>query len=137
MLAGGENHPAEGHHALFSDRVTDHRECLRAHLVAGNDVVGIADVQLVDFLFRNKFIDVDEPRALKRDRFQLLVVDFNVIPLADLVAFYNIVLLDLAAGLRIHLLVADTITRLFVDLMKSDLLAFRTGRKECDRAGDE
>ena len=58
-------------------------------------------------------------------------------PLLDFVAFDDVGLLDLVAGLGVDLPVVDAIAGLFVELMEADLFALGRRRKKRDGAGDE
>jgi hypothetical protein len=64
-------------------------------------------------------------------------LDFDVLPLADLIAFDDLGGIDLIAGFGIDLLVLDPIAGLFVDLMEADLLPLGGRRIEGDRTRGE
>ena len=98
MLARREHHLAERHHAFLADRFADHRERLLPDFAVRHDVIGIADVELVDFVFRDELLDLDDALALDLDRFELFRLDLDVLALRDLVALDDVVVVDLAAG---------------------------------------
>jgi hypothetical protein len=78
--------------------LTDDGESLRPDLAVRHDAVRAVEEYLVDLVPWHELVDLDRPLALYRDRFELLGLQLDVLPLADLVALDNVVGLDLVAG---------------------------------------
>src|SRR5204863_9575044 len=98
---------------------------------------GLVVIALVDLRERHELVDLDGVRALELDCLELIIVHDDELVLAGLVALADLVAGDLFAGLAIHLLVADAVSRRLVDLAERDLLRARRRRRERDRARDE
>ena len=134
MLARGEYHFCKRHHPLLADSLSYHGECLLPDLTVRDDVVRIVKVELVDIRPGNELINVYDALALQRDGLKLFRLELDVFALTDFVAFDDVVRANLAAGLGVNLRVLDPVAGLLVQLMETDLLAFRTRRKQRDRA---
>src|SRR5262249_35561435 len=104
-------------------------ECLQFSFSGRSDVLRTDHIEIVDFGAPNEFVDFDGPRALKRNRLDLFIVDLDVAALVDLIALDDLVLAHFLAGVLIDLAVADAVARFLVDLIEADLLAF-AGRGE-------
>ena len=85
----------------------------------------------------DKFIDIDRAFALNRNGFELLGCEFDVLAFCDLVAFYDVRLLDIVACLSVHLAVTYAIASLFVELIEADFLPLGCRRVEGDGTRDE
>ncbi len=81
MLARGEHHLAERHHAFLADRLADHGKGLLADFAVGHDVIGIAQIELVDLAARHEFFDVDDVLALDGDGFELFRLELDIFAL--------------------------------------------------------
>jgi hypothetical protein len=92
---------------------------------------------LVDLLLGHELIDVDRALALDCDSFKLLGIKLDVVAFANLIALDNVCRIDLISGLRIDLAVLDAMPCILIELMEADLLAFRCGRKQRNRTGNE
>jgi hypothetical protein len=119
------------------DRLADDGERLLPHLAVGHDVVGVAEIQLVDLVLRDELLDVDHPRAFDGHCFKLLRFELDVLALPRFVALDDVVLRNLVAGVGIDLAVFDAIAGVLVDLVKPDLFPFGRRREKLDRAGHQ
>ena len=98
VLARGEHHLAQRHHAFLADGFADHGEGLLSDLAVRNDVIGIAHIEFVDFAARHEFLDLDDVLALQRYGFEFFRLKLDIFALRDLVALYDIGVLDFVAG---------------------------------------
>jgi hypothetical protein len=129
VLARGEHHLADRHHALLADGLAYHGEGLLPDLAVRHDVAGTVEVELIDLLARDELVDVDHPLALDGDRFEFLRLKFKVLALADLVALDNVGGFDFVAAVGIDLAVLDAMARVLVELVEADLLALAVVRR--------
>src|SRR6185436_10113667 len=104
VLPRGEDHLAKRHHPFFADGFTDHCEGLLTDFTIRHDVIGIVDIELVDFVLGHELVDLNDAPALDLNGFKLFRLDLNVFALRDLITLDDVVVLDLAARFRIHLL---------------------------------
>jgi len=74
-------------------------------------------------IFGHELVDLNRALAFERDCFELFWTDFDVLALADFVAFDDVVAFDLITRLRIDLAILDPIAGVLIDLMKADLLS--------------
>jgi hypothetical protein len=102
-----------------------------------HDVVGVIEVELVDFLLRYELVDLDGARALDGHRLELLGLELDILALAHFVTLDDIGCVDFLFGLRVHLAVFDAVAGRLVDLMEADLLPLAAGRKQRHRTRDE
>jgi hypothetical protein len=107
MLACREYHAAKRSYVFLLDRRTDHGISLPSDLAIGGDVVGIAQIEFVDFISRRELVDLDRMLAFDRDSLALVLSYFDVASFVDLVAHDDILVIDLFAGLGIELAVFD------------------------------
>jgi hypothetical protein len=63
--------------------------------------------------------------------------EFDVLTFPDFVALDDITLIDLVAGVLIHLAVADPVASLLIELVKVNFLALRSRGIRCDRARNQ
>ena len=132
------HHNARERDALFVlHRLADDDESLRPGFAVWCDVIGFIEIALVYLGPGYKAFDVDCVRALYLNRFQLVLVDFHVLALAELIAASFVRGIDRAAGLLIDHLLAQPVSGLLVDLVKMRFLALRCRGKQLDRAGHE
>jgi hypothetical protein len=75
--------------------------------------------------------------ALDLDRFELLVLDDQVLPPGDLVASAPVLGVNWLAGFFIDELLTQPIAGRLVDLPEGDALCGRAGGVQCDRARDQ
>src|SRR5262249_24667458 len=120
-----------------ADRRGDPSETLLPPLAVRHDVVGVVQIELVDFLLGYELVDVNHSLALDGDRLELLRSDFEVFALAGLVALDDVLLLDFLAGFDIDLAVFDPVAGLLVDLMEADFFPLRRRREQGDGTGDK
>jgi hypothetical protein len=137
VLAGGEDHLAERYHAHFADCVADDGKCLLSDLAIRRDIVGVAKVKIVDLRPRNKLLDVDGAFAFYGNSFELIRGKLDILILGDFVAFNDIGLIDVLAGLGIDLSIADAVPGFFVELVEADLFALGGRRIKSDRTRDK
>src|SRR5262249_41918832 len=64
-------------------------------------------------------------------------LDLKVLALADLVALYDLLGVDLVAGFGVDLPVLDPVAGVLVDLVKADLLSLAARRKKGDGTRDQ
>ena len=137
VFARGEHDLADRHHAFLANGLTNDRERLLTDFAIGHDVIGIAQIKLVDFLTRHEFVDVDHALAFDGDRFELFRFKLDIFAFCHFIAFDDVGVVHLVAAFGVDLLVADTISSLFVDLMEADLFPLGGRRKQCNGAGNE
>jgi hypothetical protein len=87
-------------------------------------------VEFVDLFLGHKLVDVYGALALNRDRFELLGIELDIVALADLVPLDDVSGIYFIAGFRIDLAVLNAVASLLVQLMETDLLTVRCGRKQ-------
>jgi hypothetical protein len=97
VFAGGEDHLAEGHHALFADGIANDGKCLLPDVAIWCDVVRVAKVKIVNLLTRNELFNVDGAFAFYRDSLKFVRFKLDILILGDFVAFDDIRLLDVLA----------------------------------------
>src|SRR5215471_9535983 len=86
---------------------------------------------------RHKSVDLDGVGALDLDRFELRILNDEVVALGHLVAAAFVLGGDRLAGLFIDELLAQAIAGGLVDLPEGDALGTRAGRMERNRTGDQ
>ncbi len=95
------------------------------------------DRQLVDLLARHETVDLNHVGALDLDRFELRVLDDQVLPPGNLVATALVLGIDRLAGFLIDELLTQPIAGRLVDLPEGNALCARAGGVQCDRARDQ
>src|SRR5229473_2236153 len=136
-LALREHQPPERHHRLAAHGLANDRKGLLPDRLAGHDVIRRVEEALVDLGPRHKAVDLDGVGALDLDRFELRILDDEVLALGDLVAAAFVLGGDRRAGLLIDELLAQPIAGGLVDLPKRDALGTRARRMEGNRTGDQ
>ena len=106
-------------------------------LAVWNDVVRVAQVQLVNIVLHDELLDLDRVLALDGNGFQFLGIKLDILALADLVALDDVGLLNLVAGLGVDFSIPDTIAGLLVELVEADLFPLRSGGEKRNRAGNQ
>src|SRR5215467_3111353 len=137
MFTRGQHHAPQSDHPLLLDGIADHSESLHPNVSIGNDVIRIRVVEFVDFLARDKLIDLDHVFAFECDRFKLLGLDLDVVAFLQLITLDDFVAIDLIAGFGIDLQVSDAMAGFSVELVEIDFLALRRRRIERDRTRDQ
>ena len=137
VLARGEDHPGERHHAFLADRLANDRERLLAHFPVGHDVVRAVQIELVDFFLGHELVDLDRALALDGGGLELFRLDLDVFAFTDLVALDDVGRIHLLVGLGVDLAVFDAVAGVSIDLMKADFLALAGRGEQCDRTRDE
>src|SRR6202007_1019824 len=111
----GQNDTAKSDHPLVTDRIADNGKCFLSDLIGRGDVVGANREAIIDFGARPESVDFDRMSALDLDFFDFVVLDREVLALANLVAATNVLLFDRLAGFGIDELLLQPVSGLFVD----------------------
>jgi hypothetical protein len=90
VLPACEHDAAERHHVHLANGVADDGKGILSDLTVRRDVVRRIDIALVDLALRNELVDVDGPRAFNLNGLELLVLDNEILALADLIASRNV-----------------------------------------------
>jgi hypothetical protein len=77
-------------------------------------------IALVDLTPRNELVDVDGPRAFNLNGLELLVLENEILALADLIASRNVLPRDDLAGLGIHILLLEPVSGFPIDAIETD-----------------
>jgi len=125
-----EDDARQSHHLLRPHGVADDGKRLLAHPIGGGEVVGRVEVKLVDLGARNEALDVDRVITLDLDGLDLLVLQHDVLALADLVTLRLVLRLDRLAGLLVDELAAHAIASVAIERAKRNALGCRRGRIE-------
>jgi hypothetical protein len=96
--------------------------------LAGHDIIRTIEEALVDRGARHKALDLDGVGALDLDRFELRILNDEILALGHLVAAPFMLGANRRAGLFIDELLAQTIAGSFVDLPEFDALCRRARR---------
>src|SRR5262245_8450969 len=100
-------------------------------------IIRAIEEALVDRGVRHNAVDLDGVGALDLDRFELRILNDEVLALGHLVAAAFVRGGDRLAGLFIDELLAQAIAGGLVDLSEGDALGTRAGRMERNRTGDQ
>src|SRR5262249_3984268 len=136
-LALREHEPPERHHPLAAHGFANHRKGLLPDRRAGHDIIRAIEEALVDRGVRHKSVDLDGVGALDLDRFELRILNDEVLALGHLVAAAFVLGGDRLAGFFIDELLAQAIAGGLVDLPEGDALGTRAGRMERNRTADQ
>jgi hypothetical protein len=79
VLAGGEHDLAQRDHAFFADGVADDSKGLLPDVAVRHDVIGIAEIELVNVLLWNELVDFEGVLAVDGDGFELFWVELDVL----------------------------------------------------------
>ena len=96
-----------------------------ATLVFRYDVVRALVIALVDVFLGHEFVNVYGVRAFDLDGLELLWLDLDILAVAELIAATFVLLVDDAAGLFVHHLLAQAVPGLAVDLVEASLFGLR------------
>jgi hypothetical protein len=110
---------------------------LCADFTIRDDVVGIPEIEIIDFFFRYELVDVDHADAFNCYRFELFRRQLDVLAFLNFVSLNNVCLFDLLSAVLVDLAIANAVTRSLVELMETDFLAFGSCREKCNGTGDE
>src|SRR5213078_1073669 len=105
--------------------------------LVGHDVIRSVEEALVDLGPRHKAVDLDGVGAFDLDRFELGILDDEVLAFGDLVAAAFVFGGDRLAGLFIDELLSQAIAGGLVDLPERDALGGRARRMQRNRTGDQ
>ena len=137
VFATIKDEPRNADHRRRAHGVADHAERLFADRVVRDQVEWRVVPDPVDAVGRGEGFDVDGAGAFQPDRFELLVLEKEIIVLAALIALGFVGLLDGAAGLLVEKLADDAVAGLSAERVKADLLALAGRWNERHGAGDE
>src|SRR5262245_49005052 len=115
----------------------NHRKGLLPDRLAGHDIIRAIEEALIDRGVRHKAVDLDGVGALDLDRFELRILNDEVLALGHLVAAAFVLGGARLAGLFIDELLAQAIAGGLVDLPQRDALGTRAGRMQRNRTGDQ
>jgi hypothetical protein len=100
-------------------------------------VIGRVPVEPVDRLARDELLDVDDTRRFELHRFEVLLVEDDVLVLGDLVALHQIAARNLFAGAGVDGLHFDAVVSLRIDEVEADGLRLAGRRIEGNRTSDK
>jgi hypothetical protein len=137
VLPAGEHDAAERHHVHLGNGITDDSKSILSDLTVGRDVVRRVDIALVDLALWDELVNIDGPRAFNLNGLELLVLDKEIVALADLIASRDVLPRDDTASLGIHVLLLEPVSGLPIDAIEADFFPQRRGRVESDWTGNE
>src|SRR5262249_17045391 len=114
----------------------DGKSLLPNRAVGGN-VVGRVDITFIDLIFWNELVNIDGARAFDLDGLYFLILNDHVLALCDLIAAHHVVPPDHLGGLRIDILLFQSVARVPVDPIETHFFAERGGRIERNGARDQ
>jgi hypothetical protein len=85
---------------LLADGLANDRKCLLTDFSVRSNVIGVIQIKFVDFVLGHELVNVDCALALDCDSFELLGVQFDVLPLTNLVALDDVCGIDFIPGAR-------------------------------------
>jgi hypothetical protein len=103
-------------------------------LAIWHDIVGTDEIKVIDLCTRYKLVNLNCASGFERNVLQLVFGHFEIAVLIDLVALDDVFIGHLFARVGIYLEVPNPVSGLLIDLVETDLVGFRSGRKQCDRA---
>jgi hypothetical protein len=124
-LALGENQPAQCRHASIAHDLPDYGKGFLAERLVRHHIIWRVQESLVDLCAGDKAVDLDDMVAFNFDRFQLRILDQEVLSLGDLVAAAFVLRGDRLAGFLVDQLLAQAIAGGLVDLAERDPLGRR------------
>ena len=128
-IAGADSAHRRPDGAFLANGLADDRERLLTDFAVRHDVIGVAQIKLVDLATRHEFLDVDDPLAFDRDRLEFLRLDLDIFAFGDLVALDDVGVIDFVAGVGVDLFVANAVAGFFVDLVEADFFPLGRRRK--------
>ena len=132
-----EDEPRHADHLGRAHGVANDAISLFANRIVGRQVVGRVVPDPVDALRGDETLDVDRAGALERDRFQLLVLEQDIVVLAARVAFDLVGLIDRLARFGVDIVALDSIAGPTVQDVEPNLVLFARRRHHRHRTGDE
>jgi len=94
--------------------------------------MGANDISRIDFAAIDEVVDPDRSRRFQRDVLELPLCHLDECVGVDLVALDDVLVVDLLAGISVHLGVLDAVAGLSVELVERDFFGFR--RCQIERA---
>src|SRR5262245_43536191 len=137
VLAPRQHDPAERNHVQLRNGVANDGKSLLPNCAVGGNVVGRVDITLIDLTFWNELVNIDGARAFDLDGLYFLILNNHVLALCDLIAAHHVVPRDDLAGLRIDILLFQSVARCPVDPIETHFFAERRGRIERNGARDQ
>ena len=95
-----------------------------ADLPVRTQIIRPDQIARVDLGLLDKLVNVDRARRLQRELVKLLLGDLNEGLLVERIAFDDVLVGHLFAGIGIHLHIFDAMAGLPVELIEGDLIAF-------------
>jgi hypothetical protein len=135
-LAARHHQPGDGELVLRPHRLAQHRERLLRHRAVRREVVRRVLVDLRHFLGVDEGLDIQRMVGLDLHRFEVLVLDDDVLLVLVLVAAHQVGALH-QTQLGVHRLHVDPVVRVLVELVERDPLARTRRRIEPHRAAHE
>src|SRR6516225_2671224 len=137
VLAPRQHDPAERNHIQLRNGVADDGKSLLTNRAIRGNVVRRVDITLIDLIFWNELVNIDGARAFDQDGLYFLILNNHVLALCDLIAAHHVVPRDDLAGLRIDILLLQSVARFPVDPIETHFFAERGGRIERNGARDQ
>src|SRR6516164_6696319 len=137
VLAPCQHNPAERNHVQLRNGVANDGKSLLTNRAIRGNVVGRVDITLIDLIFWNELVNIDGARAFDLDGLYFLILNNHVLALCDLIAAHHVVPRDDLAGLRIDILLLQSVARFPVDPIETHFFAERGGRIERNGARDQ
>src|SRR5262249_54894727 len=137
VLAPRQHDPTERDHVQLCNGVSNDGKSLLTNRTIRGNVVGRVDITLIDLIFWNELVNIDGARAFDLDGLYFLILNNHVLALCDLIAAHHVVPRDDLAGLRIDILLLQSVARFPVDPIETHFFAERGGRIERNGARDQ
>src|SRR5215472_5830256 len=137
MLAPRQHHPTERDHVQLCNGVANDGKSLLTNCAIRRNVVGRVDIPLIELIAWNELVNIDGARAFNLDGLYFSILNNHVLALCDLIAAHHVVPRDHLAGLRIDILLFQSVARFPVDPIETHFFAERGGRIERNGARDQ
>src|SRR5262249_44853675 len=137
VLAPCQHDPTERNHVQLRNGVANDGKSLLTNRAIRGNVVGRVDITLIDLIFWNELVNIDGARAFDLDGLYFLILNNHVLALCDVIVAHHVVPRDGVAGLRIDILLFQSVARFPVDPIETHFFAERGGRIERNGARDQ
>ena len=104
----------------FTDVTASDILAVMTGLAVRNDVVGADQIQIIDLCARHKLVNLDGAGRIECDVLQLVLGHFEIAVLIDLIAFDDVFIGHLFAGVGVYLKIANPVPGLLIDLVETD-----------------
>jgi len=131
-----QHHAADRDLVHLSDGLADDGESVVADLPVRHQVVRTDQISRIDLAAVDELVDLDGARRFQRHVLELLLRYLDEAVGVDLVAFDDVLVGDLLAGVRVDLGVLDAMAGPPIELVERDRFGFRRGRIQRYRTGD-